>query len=306
MNETPLRAIMVAVNYSDLLSITLPYNRHHFDQVMIVTNGRCYEEVRRIVDSLSCDQNYIHVTEVFTDRGATFNKWKALEQGLDKFGRFGWLVIMDADVLWPKVAPLDRILRPGFLYSPLRRMMTNLEDMECKCCEGIGKTDIGTLTMGSYTEGMTFSEAEKIIKESERTCTVCNGKGWIYPSEETWGRYPIHRNINEWAGYSQIFNCADPVLGDSPWHQVDWKHAGGADSFFQAKWPRDRKIRPDWNVLHLGESGVNWMGRSSNYMDGTVPENAEQKYQAYLDIWPQRRKRQREGLDPFEPERIKE
>jgi hypothetical protein len=54
MNETPLRAIMVAVNYSDLLSITLPYNRHHFDQVMIVTNGRCYEEVRRIVDSLSC------------------------------------------------------------------------------------------------------------------------------------------------------------------------------------------------------------------------------------------------------------
>jgi hypothetical protein len=82
------------------------------------------------------------------------------------------------------------------------------------------------------------------------------------PKEEDWRRFPIHRNVGEWAGYSQIFYAEDPVLGQPPWHQTYWTHAGGADSFFQRKWPNNKKIRPDWRCLHLGPSGVNWCGKN--------------------------------------------
>ena len=33
-----MRAILVAVDYADLLAITLPYNRQHFYEVMVVTS----------------------------------------------------------------------------------------------------------------------------------------------------------------------------------------------------------------------------------------------------------------------------
>jgi hypothetical protein len=196
-----LNAVLVCVDYADILAITLPYNRHHFDRVLIVTapDDAC----------LAFTGVEFHVTDAFYRNGARFNKWLALEEALDaKDYRRGWLCIMDADILWPRVAPLD--LQFGRLYSPHRRMKAELE----------------------------------------------------FCPESEWIRYPLHRNTAEWAGYSQVFHCDDPVLGKSPWHEVDWTHAGGADSFFQRKWAHENKIRPTFEVLHLGEPGINWMGRA--------------------------------------------
>ena len=186
-----LRAFIVCVDYSDLLSVTLPYNLHHFDSVYIITapHDTKTQEVAK--------DHSMFVTDLFYQDGATFNKWLALEAGLDVFGRYGWICLLDADVLWPKVAPLDHVLQVGNLCSPLRRMYTD------------------------YIPGQ-----------------------FIIPLENTWWKYPQHRNVNEHAGYTQLFHASDPVLGDAPWHQIDWKHAGGADSFFQRKWSNDRKVRP--------------------------------------------------------------
>lgn len=279
-----MNAIMSAVNYSDLLIITLPYNRHNFDRVLVVTDTKCEKEVKYICEPLNSE---VYVTDSFYYKGASFAKWRALEEALDVCDyRYGWLCLMDADVLWPKNLgiregygqiligePTDSWhfrIHPGQLCSPLRRMWLQCPNNPFPI---------------RYTDMMLG--------------------GIRVPGEEHWKEFPIHRNVNEWAGYTQIFNCADPVLGDAPWHQIDWKHAGGADSFFQNKWPKDRKIRPTFEVLHLGTAGVNWFGRSSEYMDNTLPEDRQQKHQAYMDIWPQRRQRQREGLDPFEPEKIK-
>jgi hypothetical protein len=122
------------------------------------------------------------------------------------------------------------------------------------------------------------------------------------PDENEWRNYPIHRNTAEWAGYSQIFHANDPVLGSPPWHEVDWVHAGGADSMFQRKWPRDRKIRPPFEVLHLGLAGENWMGRATPYADGTKPENAEELRTKMQGVWVGRRKA---GPGRFEQEKIK-
>lgn len=89
----------------------------------------------------------------------------------------------------------------------------------------------------------------------------------------------------EFAGYCQMFHASDPVLGNPPWHE-NWKHAGGADSFFAKKWPPSRQLRPPFRVLHLGQSGLNWCGRTTPYLDGSMPALAEQraaKLKQFLD-----------------------
>ena len=259
-----MRAIMVCVDYSDLLAVTLPYNRHHFDEVRVVTTHA--DTATQNV----CEKNnaLCHLTDAFYRDGAVFNKWLALEEGLDVMGRHGWLCLMDADVLWPKLLPgnvggicRDSMFVPGQLYSPLRHMMTDLS---------------------SLSEGI--------------------------PPEETWARYPIHKNIFEWAGYTQVFHADDDALVNCgncgcprehhrdyhnepsychgncegtcdkyAWHETNWRHAGGADSFFQRKWHLTKKIRPPFNVLHLGPAGTNWCGRVTPYLDGTTPDKANDR-----------------------------
>lgn len=115
-----MNAVIVSVDYSDLLSITVPYNRHHFDQVMIVTTP-WDKETAKIAKANQCQ---LHCTLSFYERGADFNKWRPLEEGIEKLGRSGLLSIMDADILWPKYAPGPYEL--GTLYGPRRRIQLDL------------------------------------------------------------------------------------------------------------------------------------------------------------------------------------
>jgi hypothetical protein len=106
----------------------------------------------------------------------------------------------------------------------------------------------------------------------------------MIPDEQFWSRFPLHPQQREWAGYTQIFHASDPVLGPPPWHEVDWKHAGGADSMFQLKWPEERKVRPPFEVLHLGPAGQNWCGRATPLLDGTVPPEAARRREMVRDF----------------------
>jgi len=244
---TNLRAIMVCVDYEDLLAVTLPYNRRHFSEVWVVTNSITDGATARVARLF--DARLFH-TDAFYRNGADFNKWLALEEGLDAMGRSGWLCIMDADILIPKgvrigaygkdgvsltVANGTRatVLAPGNLCTPLRHM-------------------------------------------SPLTPPV--------PHEESWPQYPIHPNQGEFAGYMQIFHADDPALGtppfnalNNPWYETNWRHAGGADSFFQRKWSREKKLRPPFNVMHVGTTGINWCGRAQPYVDGTSPQEAVER-----------------------------
>lgn len=247
-----LRAILVSVDYTDLLRVTLPYNRHHFSEVMIITS---YEDAVNVRPVAEANNARLFVTDAFYRAGASFNKWLALEEGLDVYGRHGFLCLMDADVLWPKVAPITPEV--GKIYTPLRHILAD------------------------------------------------PAKPFIVPEESEWCRYRTHRNEAEWAGYTQIFHATDPVLGAPPWHDTLWTHCGGADSFFQMKWDRSNKIRPPWKVLHIGNPGENWFGRSTPYLTGGQHKQAVERKKDYLSIWQVRRDRRLAGLDPYEPEKLK-
>lgn len=182
----------------------------------------------------------IYRTDAFYDEDADFNKWKALEEALDFFGRQGWTCFLDADTVWPKNASekLEPCLArgPGYLFTPRRRIINYIPD--------------------------------------------------YIPDEKTWSYYPIHHQEKEFAGYSQVFHASDHHLGPAPWHETNWKHAGGADSFFQAKWGPDKKVRPPFEVLHIGETGKNWCGRVIPLKDGSVlPCSASRlkKLEGYLE-----------------------
>lgn len=91
-----------------------------------------------------------------------------------------------------------------------------------------------------------------------------------------WTQLPLKHEPGEFPGYCQIFHADDPVLRKQrPWYGTKWRHAGGCDSEFQQLWPHDKKIRPAFEVLHLGEDGRNWHGRATKRADGTMPPAAE-------------------------------
>ena len=224
MSKPTLRAILVSVDYGDFLELSLSYNRHHFDEVMVVTTP---------TDQLSisvAEENGAKVfcTDSFYDEEADFNKWKALEQGLDAYGRHGNICLMDADIFWPKKIP-DWEIRKDCLYTPY--------------CHIFHQTKNGM------------------------------------PSEEQWPSYGLRAHKLEFPGYTQIFNAKDAHLPKyPPWHQINWRHAGGADSFFQKRWRGNYRQRPPFYVLHLGQSGKNWCGRFTKYIDGTKPEEGMKKF----------------------------
>lgn len=242
-----MQAVMVCVDYSDLLTITMPYNKHHFEQVHVVTSSADVK-TQQIAAQYGAQ---VWITDSFYADGATFNKFRALEESLDRIGRQGWLCLMDADVLWPRELP-DFGRQVGYLYTPRRRM---------------------------------FLDVTKPV-----------------PHESQWKQYDLHRQEVEFAGYSQIFHASDPGLPPAPWHQTNWKHAGGADSFFQMLWPNEKKIRPPFEVLHLGPAGENWCGRASILTDGTTPDESAARQQQLAAF--RKGRRYNQGADPFQHEKI--
>lgn len=115
------------------------------------------------------------------------------------------------------------------------------------------------------------------------------------PPEGLWSSYRLDRGTADRASHTLMFHGSDAALGRPPWFDVGWKHAGGADSAFRAKWPEGRKLRPPFEVLHAGPAGVNWFGRSTPLADGTVLPGSEERRKACLDMWLKRRERGYDG-----------
>lgn len=110
-----------------------------------------------------------------------------------------------------------------------------------------------------------------------------------------WNALPLHAD-EEWAGYCQIFHAADPVLaGRKNWYGVDWSHAGGCDSDFQMLWSRKKKLRPPFEVVHIGQDGQNWCGRATQRVDGTMPRGADENAAAMRRLMEERRARRGAG-----------
>lgn len=217
-----VKAICISVQYGDILEMTLPTHKFFCESTLVVTAPGD----TKTIEVAEANGAQVHITDAFYRRGAKFNKWASLEEGLDLIGRDGWLLLIDADIVIPKRRhPFNPV--PGYLYTPHRRIKLDIHD-------GI-------------------------------------------PEQRKWTQYRRARANEEHAGYFQLFHGSDPVLGTSPWHPVDFTWAGSADTFFQSKWQDRKKVRPPWEVLHLGHPYKNWCGRVTPYVDGTVDPKAKER-----------------------------
>lgn len=117
---------------------------------------------------------------------------------------------------------------------------------------------------------------------------------------KSWTKLPCPTQPHEFDGYAQLFHAS---AIQPPWYGTQWKHAGGGDSDFEAKFQKDRLQRMPFPVLHLGSEGMpetgtrvgrNWCGRVIPRIDGKPqPKDSTQrevKIKEYLRI------RKKEGL----------
>lgn len=220
-----VRAITVCVDYSDILEMTLPSHKSFVEETMVVTTARDTKTID-IAQSLGAR---VHITDTFYRKNAYFNKFGALEEALDVFGREGWLLIIDSDIVIPAERPTF-IPQQGCIYTPHRRIKEDISD-------GV-------------------------------------------PEQRKWAQYKRPKVSEEFSGYFQLFHGSDAMLGPAPWHSIDWTWHGGADTIFYDKWPATKKVRPPFEVLHLGPPYVNWAGRVSKYKDGTYDAKTKEREEA--------------------------
>jgi len=108
------------------------------------------------------------------------------------------------------------------------------------------------------------------------------------PPHTEWGRLPLGPPAPRgkiMAGYTQIFHTADVVLQALPWYGSDYKNASDGDTQFARRWPKANRLRPAFDVCHLGRDSVNWCGRVAEYADGSLPPQAGERLiqvQAFL------------------------
>lgn len=114
--NVPVVGISICVDFNDLLELTLPYNRHQFERFLVVT----HPEDEAVIETTKLHGAELLLTEVFYSRGAKFNKWAALQQGLDFLNHDGWLCIIDCDIAIPQQVYKQLEPKASCLYTPRR------------------------------------------------------------------------------------------------------------------------------------------------------------------------------------------
>lgn len=118
-----VKAICVSVDYSDILEMTLPTHKFFCESTLVITAPGD----TKTIEVAEANGAQVHVTDAFYRKGAKFNKWSALEEGLDLIGRSGWLLIIDADIAIPEHRhPFIPV--PSYLYTPHRRIKHDISD----------------------------------------------------------------------------------------------------------------------------------------------------------------------------------
>lgn len=122
MND--LRGVTVCVEYDDLLAITLKHNISRMRECYVVTSPQD-ERTHALVQSIPGAK--LFVTDAFYRGGAKFNKGLALEECFDHMGREGWMLIWDADIVFPPMWSMDRPLEVDVLYGARRLILNNIK-----------------------------------------------------------------------------------------------------------------------------------------------------------------------------------
>lgn len=233
-----LQGVIVCVNYSDFLAHTLPHNKHHFDELVIVTDLDD-AKTREL-----CEFHHVRClqTDVFYENGDSFNKGAAIAYGLSQLSRADWVMHLDADIYLP----------------PMTRTILNNLPLERDKIYGADR-----LMCPNYESWARFIDFPRKIQE-----------GWIYIHTSC---FPMGVRLAEYMnkgagwepiGYLQLWNPNGSGVHDYP---TEHDHCDRTDVLHCKKFPRERReLLPEIIVIHIeseGEMGTsmgkNWRGRKT-------------------------------------------
>ena len=229
-----LEAVTVCINYSDFLRFTLPYNKKHFDNYVVVT----VPDDQKTIDL--CRKYGVKVITIEkTAPGELDNKGRAINAGLNYLDKDGWVLHLDADIWLP----------------PLTRKLLNNHHLEKDCIYGVDR-----FMCESYGQWVAFIAAKKYAAAH---------KGWVFLSTDTFriGKRMVQYNSTGFwpIGFFQLWHPQGSSVSDYPegmsgYDRDDTRH------LLRFKDGR-RKFIPDFIAFHLSSEphthGQNWNGRAT-------------------------------------------
>ena len=235
--DNRLEVVVVSLNYGDFLAQTLPMNLAHVDRLVVVTGHE--DAVTRDVChkwSVECI-----LTDIFTEKGDTFNKGAAINFGLGALRQKGWMLQLDADVVLPVTCRnmLDKsALQRDCLYGAERCNVVGWEQWHALKRRWHDDPQFGyhyiMSTSADYPVG-----ANVVHKQ--------------------WGYTPV--------GYFQLWHSEYMRKYGLRYPETEGS-AENMDVQWAARWPRkSRLLLPTLRVFHLEseavQMGTNWQGRKT-------------------------------------------
>jgi hypothetical protein len=245
-----LEGIIVCVNYSDFLAHTLPHNKTHFDNLIVIT------DTKDIKTKQLCEFYHVNCiqTDIFYEDGNSFNKGAAINYGLSLLENKDWVMHLDADIYLP----------------PLTRHILENIPLESHKIYGADR-----LMCPSYEKWIEFLNEPKKIQE-----------GWVFIHLDS---FPIGVRIAEYnnkdsgyepIGYLQLWNPkGSGVYGYPTQHD----YCDRTDVLHCKKFSRqNRELLPEIVVIHLESEGLsvdsmgkNWKGRKTRLFEPQVRNKNE-------------------------------
>lgn len=224
-----LNLLITCVNYSDYLSDTLNHNIHIFDKLYIVTTSED-KETNKIIEQFNSIRNNIIplYTNIFFEDGpwgkTHFNKGGALNFGLSNIEHKDWIIIGDADIIYPS------------------NIINQLPNLEIDCMHGMYRYKI--------FKREEISLAIQSYQTEEKYDMYLNNAIIQYGQRK-------HGII----GYCQLFNFSSICIKDG-FSYPQGPTAFAVDTIFsRGYFPRKyRRLHKNY-CLHLGEACKNWKGR---------------------------------------------
>ena len=244
MRPQQLEAVIISVNFADMLSLTLPKNKRHFDNIVVITDENDRETVNVCRDeNVNC-----YSTDAFYYKGAKLNKGLAINVGFKHLKYRSWIGNLDADII------LDENFREKF-----DSFATDIE-----CSYSSRRYDVPT-----YQEWLEIERNQELLKTKKLYRGIGYGNNFFfhYRSEvfqtliDATKGLPYPCAFNNVATSDWIFRnfwsnwIYDPPLNDDP-NQHAIEHNDHAER------PDDLKELPFY-AIHLGETGKNESGRAT-------------------------------------------
>lgn len=239
-NVTPaeslrFESVTVSVGFDDMLNVTLPLNKPHFDTQIVVTNHADWK-THAVANRHGA---ILVITDLFTKNGRSFNKGAAINAGFDHFQWFGWRAHIDADTILP---------------SDARHVLFNRTALDENCIYGAERTNVqGKDEINALLDRTNPRHAEVSAHQHRPVYPI-----WLDPIR---GYCPI--------GYFQMWHAGRQKI-----YPYSRGNAAHDDLMFSAQWPRgDRRMLPTVKCHHLvtkaPQIGENWDGnRAQPRLDG--------------------------------------